>query len=320
MKNFLIALLIFCVWAFFALWMYTLVRPELSASNTGGTNPTITSERGDQSSNKEFNAADETVVDTETNKSNIPGLIAVNQAGDVIFRFEEGIPVKRNEAELAVPASVVDFKYKLNTYLIEHPDQQLHVIAMYSASENIETPNLGIQRAEYIRSMLIDLGISPARIKVRSVINGLEFDRYGSYPSGISFEFTPWDGEITEPVRSSSSLPWSRTVYPWYTQDEIQVNTDLKRFREEIIELKTLNPNMKITITSHTNDIGNEEENYRLGLKYGKQLRLYLVRRAGMERKNIIVLSKGETQPIASNETKKGRQLNKRMEVLVENQ
>ncbi|PQB04442.1 OmpA family protein [Aureitalea marina] len=320
MKNFLIALLIFCVWAFFALWLYSMMRPELSASNSGGPDQSTLVDQTNSSDTS--SPADDTNSESEegTVTNNIPGLIAVNQAGDVIFRFEEGIPIKRNQPELAVPASVVDFKYKLNTYLIEHPDQQLNVIAMYSASENIETPNLGIQRAEYIKRMLIDLGIAPDRIKVRSVINGLEFDRYGSFPSGISFEFTPWDGEITEPVRSSSSLPWSRTVYPWYTEEQIQVNSDLKRLREEIIELKTLNPNMKITITSHTNDIGSETDNYRLGLKYAKQMRLYLVRRAGMERKNIIVLSEGETKPIAPNETKKGRRLNKRMEVLVQNQ
>lgn len=320
MKNFLIALLIFCVWAFFALWLYSLMQPELSASNTTNQTTPISLDNANDSVDKDQTTTEPTQEAGGSESSDIPGLIAVNQAGDVIFRFQEGIPIKRNQNELAIPASVVDFKYKLNTYLIEHPDQQLHVIAMYSASENIETPNLGIQRGEYVRNMLIELGISPDRIKVRSVINGLEFDRYGSFPSGISFEFTPWDGEITEPVRSSSSLPWTRTVYPWYTPDEIQVNTDLKRFREEIIELKTLSPNMKITITSHTDDTGSEEDNYRLALKYGKQLRLYLIHRAGMERKNIIVLSEGETKPIASNATRKGRKLNKRMEVLVENQ
>jgi len=91
----------------------------------------------------------------------------------------------------------------------------------------------------------------------------------------------------------------------------------LKRMAEamQAPELK----NARFEIQGHTDSTGPEDYNLRLSIKRAKAVKRFLVKECGIEEKRLIVKGYGEDRPIASNDTKEGRQKNRRVEVKIEN-
>ncbi|MEM6769563.1 MAG: OmpA family protein [Bacteroidota bacterium] len=71
-----------------------------------------------------------------------------------------------------------------------------------------------------------------------------------------------------------------------------------------------------ITITGHTDNTTTAETSRKLGLAMANKVRFQLLD-LGVEEDQIIVSSKGELQPIASNTTEEGRRLNRRVVVRI---
>ena len=69
---------------------------------------------------------------------------------------------------------------------------------------------------------------------------------------------------------------------------------------------------IRILVVGHTDAIGSDEANLSLGMARATAVRDYLVRR-GVPADRIETDSNGERQPIATNETQAGRQLNRRV-------
>jgi outer membrane protein OmpA-like peptidoglycan-associated protein len=95
-------------------------------------------------------------------------------------------------------------------------------------------------------------------------------------------------------------------------------NKKVKNFSQKIMaklqQYPVLDGSAKIIITGHTDYIGSAAYNYNLGLQRAERIKRLLVKR-GVAAERIIVLSKGEEQPVTSNKTPKGRAKNRRVEI-----
>ena len=74
-------------------------------------------------------------------------------------------------------------------------------------------------------------------------------------------------------------------------------------------------PSMQIEISGHTDNIGSDIYNQQLSQKRTDAILLYFKYQSNINEKRIIVKNYGETMPIASNDTEKGRVLNRRVEI-----
>ena len=75
--------------------------------------------------------------------------------------------------------------------------------------------------------------------------------------------------------------------------------------------------NLEVIIAvGHTDWIGTNAYNQKLGLRRAEAVKAYLVS-AGIEKTRVYTDSKGETQPVASNKTAAGRAQNRRVEIEV---
>jgi len=321
MKSFLIAFIVFLVWSFFGLWLYSWLQPlnsaELAEDLVSSENiqneleiPTILTNSGANDSK-----IDSLNITNRKEKEDHFGLKAVNYEGDVVFLFDEGMGIVKNSPLVTIPESIVDFKYKLNTYMLEHPENELHIMSMYGAGENIETPNLGIQRAKMIRDILISTGVHPDKIVIKPVIKELTFNENETYANGVSFYFKPLDNKRLENLKNKPLTPNTKVVYPKFSSQGIMVNDALQELLKEVVLLVESNPEIKIEVIGHTDNIGNDTDNYTEGLSYARQVRWYLVTKGNIDRKQVIATSKGESEPIANNGSLQGRQTNKRIEV-----
>ena len=329
MKNFLIAFLVFLVWSFFGLWLYTWLDPAASQSNgdskaVGVIDKDTLFPEDTPLKIEEYNDPDTTAIDSsqliendddQIINSEIPkGLKAVTPSSDLIFLFEEGITITKNSSEILVTNAIKDFKYKLNTYSIEHPQEELHVEALYSALENIETPNLGFQRGKKIQELLVETGVSSKQIVIKPVIREIGFDEKDQFENGISFYFKPLDIERVNSIELE--LPENKTLYPKLENNDIFENDALREFLAEVKQAIAENPDLRVRIIGHTDNVGNANDNYRLGLKYSRQVKWYLVNKGRIDRTKINAVSEGESKSIASNKTDRGRFLNRRIEII----
>ena len=71
-----------------------------------------------------------------------------------------------------------------------------------------------------------------------------------------------------------------------------------------------------LLIVGHTDQVGSSEYNQSLSERRGAAAANYLASQ-GVSRSRITTLGRGEKEPIASNETEAGRQLNRRIEVAI---
>jgi OOP family OmpA-OmpF porin len=187
MKNFLIAFAVFVVWSFFGLWLYSWLKPtneisslKLNQSENIVEDTSIT--KIDDVVIPEIDVKNEiipaqdsllsfeNIEKEDTRVTSVNGLKAINQQGDVIFLFPEAMSFIKNDNEVHIPASAIDFKYKINTYLLEHPDKEIQITSIYSPKENAESPNLGIKRGNKIKEILLETGIPSEKIVVKPLI------------------------------------------------------------------------------------------------------------------------------------------------------
>ena len=82
-------------------------------------------------------------------------------------------------------------------------------------------------------------------------------------------------------------------------------------------KIKQENKNVYIEIQGHTDNIGSEAYNLKLGYKRAEQVMRYLNMQDGFALHRMNVISYGEYKPIADNHTKEGRAKNRRVTMVV---
>ncbi|MBN2339120.1 MAG: OmpA family protein, partial [Acidobacteria bacterium] len=77
------------------------------------------------------------------------------------------------------------------------------------------------------------------------------------------------------------------------------------------------NPGLKLEVEGHTDSVGGVEYNQRLSEQRAESVRDYLVQEGISDRHSLSATGFGKSQPVATNDTAAGRQLNRRVELVV---
>jgi OOP family OmpA-OmpF porin len=98
--------------------------------------------------------------------------------------------------------------------------------------------------------------------------------------------------------------------------DKSVIKPEGKKVLDGVVDrLKDINMEVIIAV-GHTDAIGTDAYNDKLGLRRAEAVKAYLVSR-GIEKNRVYTESKGERQPIATNKTAAGRAQNRRVEIEV---
>jgi len=81
------------------------------------------------------------------------------------------------------------------------------------------------------------------------------------------------------------------------------------------VEAFKMFPDLKVEIVGHTDSIGAEEYNQGLSERRAKAVADYLMSKGVSKNRIVKVYGLGETKPVASNSTKEGREMNRRVEI-----
>lgn len=110
----------------------------------------------------------------------------------------------------------------------------------------------------------------------------------------------------------------SKLFYPHYNNTDLILDKELISHATELKKLLQKNPDKKITILGHTDNVGSSQDNFNQGLKKSRQIKWYLTVRRGIPRSKVTATSRGEEEPIASNKTLSGRRKNNRIEIIID--
>ncbi|OFY96183.1 MAG: hypothetical protein A3K10_09045 [Bacteroidetes bacterium RIFCSPLOWO2_12_FULL_31_6] len=108
----------------------------------------------------------------------------------------------------------------------------------------------------------------------------------------------------------------NKVVYFEFGKDNLKSDDELSNYFNELKLFLNQNKTTKIDLIGHTDDVGDEKENELLGLKRAECVKKMLME-VGIEDNQIQTLSKGENDPIDSKVTKEGRDLERRVEIII---
>lgn len=92
------------------------------------------------------------------------------------------------------------------------------------------------------------------------------------------------------------------------------LNETGEKAMKELSALMQQNPDITLNVIGHTDDVGEEEANLRMGQMRADEFKLVMIA-AGIPAKRLVTDSKGESEPIASNATAAGKALNRRIQL-----
>ena len=99
--------------------------------------------------------------------------------------------------------------------------------------------------------------------------------------------------------------------------DSADINPPYCSLLDEIgTALKGSLPKAMIILAGHADSTGTEKYNHNLSLKRAKAVRKYLLERQGIAPERVTMEAYGESEPVASNNSEKGRALNRRVDMV----
>jgi len=98
--------------------------------------------------------------------------------------------------------------------------------------------------------------------------------------------------------------------------NKANIRDDAKPILNQAAETLKEHGNITVTVEGHTDSIGTEAYNQKLSVRRADAVRDYLAAQ-GVDASRMTVVGKGESDPVASNDTADGRAQNRRVELLV---
>jgi peptidoglycan-associated lipoprotein len=125
-------------------------------------------------------------------------------------------------------------------------------------------------------------------------------------------------GETVAVATLSEAVPGDllkkRTVLFSFAKPLMNNRADLNEYLDAASEYLRRNPGAKVRITGYTDDTAARENNLKLGQRRAEAV-AELFRERGVSDDQLELISKGEQDPVASNDTREGRQRNRRAEL-----
>ncbi|PHS71004.1 MAG: hypothetical protein COB23_01745 [Methylophaga sp.] len=102
--------------------------------------------------------------------------------------------------------------------------------------------------------------------------------------------------------------------FPYRSHLRPLLSTELEIYLSNLVII--LISGKHVHLIGHTDNVGNDEKNHTLGLKRAQMIQRLLIKR-GATKNSITIESKGKLNPIGDNNTEVGRQMNRRVEIII---
>lgn len=213
------------------------------------------------------------------------------------FRFSDATPFINEGYEA----------YKTKILSEATTDNILTITGYYIKGEdnNSTMVNIGLARAHQLRKLLKN-ELHEDRIRLSSKrMPAAPSSGVNQYFNALSYKWTPKPKPRVEVLsdRIIIRFPFNSIE----KEGDKEIDQYLNKLAKRVKESKE-----KVSLTGHTDNIGEAEANFKIGLRRAKMIRDILIQK-GVNRNQISTHSKGIEEPIFTNETEEGRNKNRRV-------
>ncbi len=195
-------------------------------------------------------------------------------------------------------------------------NQILEITGLYSRDEENPTDfeNLGLARADMARQKM---NVNPDEVRLNSrLVASSQLDRDNAFES-VRFKALVDSKNVKEEtvVDENNNVQTRTTIYfPFNSTNKLN-DSEVESYLDQVAK-RVVASGEKVSLVGHTDNVGGDGPNMRLGTARANVIKNYLVRK-GVNPSKVLVSSKGESKPIASNDTDSGRAKNRRTELQI---
>lgn len=190
--------------------------------------------------------------------------------------------------------------------------QVIQITGRYFQDEENSTDyqDLGLARASRVKSMLDEI-VEPQKIRILSEGREGAAEGHKTAFESVTFDIIDIDANKAEVLDLGDKIV---ILFP-YQSIEKEPNTVIDEYLDKLAEELKAN-GTKVVITGHADNVGSPRKNKAIGLRRAKNIRDFLLKK-GVSRKAIVTKSKGDKEPVATNDSPAGRHQNRRVEITI---
>lgn len=240
---------------------------------------------------------------------------------DLTVQADENVRYARSDASPIISEATEKALATVKDYFDSHSEEALVITGFYDDTERNRTllPNLGMARAEALKAWLTEYGMRHQQITTQAYMNINLTYLKDTLLDGLTFEVMDElpDADLSEEELNALREKLentSRNLYFETGATPLMVNDTVRQYIQELKQYLNAKEEASIELIGHTDNIGEARQN----LEYAQQRADFtreLLSRAGINLAQIRTDSKGESEPIATNDTEEGRSKNRRVEI-----
>ena len=152
-----------------------------------------------------------------------------------------------------------------------------------------------------------------------------QLDRYARLGVPLRLSFGMYRGAQLQPVLDTAIAAYVPPPAPpavvtldamsLFDSGRAQLKPGSTRAMVGALEMIKTHPDKRILVAGHTDNIGNQQSNFRLSTARAEAVRDWLLDVSGITATQFAIQGYGDTRPIASNDTDEGRAKNRRVEI-----
>jgi len=258
---------------------------------------------------------------SETDSEQARNIIVSGMEAELVI--EDDVSFVAGNVEATLSEEVKAGLKEIYDHLDEYTTHGIEISGSYSEDEenNSLLNNLGIARAQSIKNIFMEMGLEQGQIATVA----LESDRV-VVKDGVSFgviglkvfeieELSEEDklhlAHIEKQLRAENKL-----VYFESAENELALDDELKLYFSELSLFMHHHAHHTITLVGHTDELGSEKYNDKLGLERAEFVKRALAE-AGINGDQIETVSKGEHELVTPDETDEDRMKERRVEIIM---
>lgn len=246
------------------------------------------------------------------------GLSLSDPNGDFNIKINDNFNFKTSNFSILKPLSVnvTSEVLRLKDYLAENALKTVEITGYYRSDETNDSayPNLGLARANAVKNYLVSQGISSKQINTKGELNdGINPDDENTLFGPLEFGLLTLENDAKdEALEAACEDIRKNPIVLYFNTGQAQINlTEEQRHKMATISRCVDKLGLKVQVVGHTDNTGVASKNMELGQGRADFAKEYLLRN-GILGANIEATSKGQTDPIANNNTEAGRTENRR--------
>ena len=246
------------------------------------------------------------VPDREVPKAATEDALEATSAAPLSFEWSNEQPI--------VSDNFTQYRDSLKRLFDQSPASVVEITGLYDTQEinNSQYQDLGLARAENLKQLLLLSGIKRS-MRVKSRTSDLSSGMGGSIVNAVEFELVPKE-ELTTGFLITEGNNKLVIHYPTNAATPVSnqpVINALKKMADQALKSKR-----NLLVVGHTDSHGESMDNMKLGLIRATTIKDMLLS-YGMQENQVLAESEGEAVPLVSNTTPRGRQQNRRVEIIL---